>query len=123
MPHPSWFLLNTPARVFACLVPLLLALLTTRLRDLSPKSGEHTSMTRPNSEFGVTARLNENLGCQVGVRNYDNIRTMERSAHGYTFNPATSGLPDDPAPNEWSFYNDYAPPSAPCRTRCPSVDA
>ena len=42
------------------------------------------------------------------MRNYENIRTMERSAYVYTFNPATGGLPDDPAPNEWNFFTDYA---------------
>jgi iron complex outermembrane receptor protein len=80
----------------------------TRLRDISPKTGERTAMTRPNAELDVTTRLNENLGFYVGVRNYENIRTMERSAYVYTFNPATGGLPDDPAPTEWNFFTDYA---------------
>jgi len=65
-------------------------------------------MTRPNAELDVTARVNENLGFYVGVRNYENIRTMERSAYVYTFNPAVGGLPDDPAPTEWNFFTDYA---------------
>lgn len=80
----------------------------TRLRDISPMSGERTSMARPNAEFDITKRLSENLGFYFGVRNYENIRTMERSAYAYTFNPATGGLPNDPAPTEWNFYNDYA---------------
>ena len=80
----------------------------TRLRDISPLTGERTSMTRPNAELDVTTRLNENLGFYFGMRNYENIRTMERSAYVYTFNPATGGLPDDPAPNEWNFFTDYA---------------
>jgi TonB-dependent receptor len=80
----------------------------TSLRDISPMTGERTSMTRPNAELDVTARVNENLGFYVGVRNYENIRTMERSAYVYTFNPATGGLPNDPAPTEWNFFTDYA---------------
>lgn len=80
----------------------------TRLRDISPKTGERTAMTRPNAELDVTARLTEDLGFYVGVRNYENIRTMERSAYVYTFNPATGGLPGDPAPTEWNFFTDYA---------------
>lgn len=79
-----------------------------RLRNISPKTGERTSMWRPNAELDVTSRFNENLGFYVGVRNYENIRTMERSAYVYTFNPATGGLPDDPAPTEWNFFTDYA---------------
>jgi iron complex outermembrane receptor protein len=78
------------------------------LRDKSPKTGERTSMWRPNAELDVTTRLNENLGFYFGVRNYENIRTMERSAYVYTFNPATGGLPNDPAPTEWNFFTDYA---------------
>ena len=78
------------------------------LRGISPKTGERTSMWRPNAELDVTTRLNENLGFYVGVRNYENIRTMERSAYVYTFNPATGGLPGDPAPTEWNFFTDYA---------------
>jgi TonB-dependent receptor len=33
---------------------------------------------------------------------------MERSAYVYVFNPASGGLPQDPAPTEWNFYTDYA---------------
>jgi len=80
----------------------------TTVKGISPKTGERTSMTRPNAELDVTTRLNENLGFYVGVRNYENIRTMERSAYVYSFNPATGGLPDDPAPSEWNFFTDYA---------------
>lgn len=80
----------------------------TTLRDISPKTGERTAMARPNAELDVTTRLNENLGFYLGVRNYENIRTMERSAYVYTFNPAVGGLPNDPAPTEWNFFTDYA---------------
>lgn len=78
------------------------------IHDISPKTGERTSMWRPNAELDITSRFNENLGFYVGVRNYENIRTMERSAYVYTFNPATGGLPNDPAPTEWNFFTDYA---------------
>lgn len=78
------------------------------LRDISPKTGERTSMWRPNAELDITSRFNENLGFYVGIRNYESIRTMERSAYVYTFNPAVGGLPNDPAPTEWNFFTDYA---------------
>ncbi len=80
----------------------------TQLKGISPMTGERTTMTRPNLELDVTTRMNENLGFYVGVRNYENIRMMERSAYVYTFNPAVGGLPHDPAPTEWNFYTDYA---------------
>ncbi|MSU49455.1 MAG: TonB-dependent receptor [Opitutus sp.] len=80
----------------------------TQLKGISPVTGERTTMTRPNAELDLTMRLRENLGFYIGLRNYENIRMMERSAYVYSFNPATGGLPTDPAPTEWNFYTDYA---------------
>ena len=77
-----------------------------RSKGVGHTAGGEMTLIRPNMELDLSLRAGKNLGFYIGARSYQSANHIERSSWTLQFDPASAGLPGDPAPSQWALRDE-----------------